>query len=635
MLWVVGDLIDLQARVLAWLRDDFEFFCREAVRIRALVGDDGEVLDEDATEDGPKVSRKRWRYVPLILNDEQREFVASILDDEAKGRGSRIIVLKARKLGISTVVLALAYWFGTFREGWESLTMAHIASSTRKIAAIGTTMARKMPDHLRPFIGAKLADGGLVWANQSMLRVQTQGSDHGARGSSPSLLHMSEVGLWDHRRVASTASDAIDATLSALEEDGEEAACGTIAIMESTANGQAGAFYDRVQACLKGRSSWRLMFFPWHTAKKHQYPLRPGDAELLAAAVASPDPESVWRESSTFRDESGSIDHAAADVWAPRAVEFGLTPPQVRWALRKWRDTVKFDQEYPLSIEMAFMSSGRPVVPENVRARIVEPTTPAPVTLGLLPAVEPGKVPTWAKMVRGARKGHEWRIYAEPVASWSERYVVGVDVAGGLGGKADASCVQVFDRVLKKQVAQLYSNTIQPDELGEQVDAIGRLYCGNTGPAYTVVEMNNHGLTTIRKLLDLGYPRLYTRDRTQDPGTVLQWASVYGFNTNGQTRPDILNGWRAALVSGGWVMHSPELADECRVFVYGTGKDPERMDHQPGEHSDAIMASAMALEGDRLLTAPVEFIKPYYDPRKDNDFCAPQTVEAGWISAWR
>lgn len=630
----MSDLVELQARVLSFLRDDFEYFCHEAIRIRALVGDDGEVIDEDATEDGPAKRGKRWRYVPLVLNDEQRAFVNTILQDEAEGRGSRIIVLKARKLGISTVVQALAYWFGAFREGWESLTMAHIAPATRKIASIGTTMARRIPEHLRPFIGAKLVDGGLVWANQSMLRVQTQGSDHGARGSSPSLLHMSEVGLWDHRRRSSDASDAIDATMSALEEDGEEAACGTIAVMESTANGQAGAFYERVQACLKGKSSWRLMFFPWHTAKKHQYPLRPGDAELMAAAAASDDPESVWRESPIFRDATGSIDHAAADVWCPRAVEYGLTPPQVRWALRKWRDTTKFDQEYPLSVEMAFMASGRPVIPEAVRVTIVEPTEPAPLAVGLLPSIEPGTTPTWAKTLKTAGKGHAWRIYAPPVPLWSDRYVIGVDVAGGLGGEADASCIQVLDRVTKRQVAQLYTNTIPPDELGNQVGAIGRLYGGTTGPAYAVVEVNNHGLTTIRRLLDLGYPRLYTRDRTQDPGTVLQWASVYGFNTTGQTRPDLLNNWRTALVKAGWAFYSPEVADECRSFVYGAGKDPERMDHLPGEHSDAILASAMAIEGDRILSAPVETMVRTYHPSRIDDDDDLDTQEPLWLTRW-
>jgi hypothetical protein len=607
----VGALSLEAVSVLTALRDDFEAFCELCVRIRALADDE----DDDAPT--RKGKPKRWRIIPLRLNDEQRAVVETILRDEAEGRGSRIIVLKARKLGISTVVQALAFWLGCFRPGWQSVTIAHIAPSTRVIGRMGVDMAKHLPDLFVPFMGATPREGGIVWANGSSMSVQTQRSDHAARGSSPSLLHMSEVGLWDHGRRASTAEESIAATLDALETDGEHAALGTIAIIESTANGQQGSFYERWQRASSGESGWTPLFFPWQTAAKHVYPLRAGDAEMVAAIAASSNPVEAWKSSGVFVTSSGKFDPEAADLFAPRAHEYGLTPPQVRWYVTKWneknRDITIVDQEFPLSPAHAFAASGRPVLPSSVVDAIAEPEVPTPIWAGCLPLQTPGDKRLHAERWRTAiaNPGRYWRIYSEPVPSWRERYVVGCDVAGG--GGPDASAIQVLDRVTRRVVAEFHGEDVTPDDLGVQLDAIGRLYGGELGPAMVVPESNNHGVATIRKLLDLGYPRIYTRSHpTMHAGARPDaWTSIYGHETNQSTRPVLMSSWRAALVQGTMVLHSPRIQAECRTLVYD---EQGRMDHTPGKRSDLIIASALALAGDRVLSAPVEITVVRHDP---------------------
>ena len=607
----MGALSPEAVEVLARLRDDFEAFCELCVRIRALADDE----DDDAPT--RKSKAKRWRIIPLRLNDEQRAVVDTILRDEAEGRGSRIIVLKARKLGISTVVQALAFWFGCFRPGWQSVTIAHIAPSTRVIARMGVDMAKNLPELFRPYMGATPKEGGIVWANGSTMSVQTQRSDHAARGSSPSLLHMSEVGLWDHGRRSSTAEESIAATLDALETDGERAAPGTIAIIESTANGQQGSFYERWQRASTGESGWTPLFFPWQTARKHIYPLRPGDAEMVEAIAAAPDPIEAWKTSGVFTTSSGKFDAEAADLFAPRAVEYNLSPAQVRWYVGKWneknRDIVIVDQEFPLSPAHAFAASGRPVLPSSVVESIAEPEVPTPIWAGCLPMATPGdkrRLPDqWRAAI--ANPGRYWRIYAEPVWSWRDRYAIGCDVAGG--GGPDASAIQVLDRVTRRIVAEFHGEDITPDELGVQLDAIGRLYGGESGPAMVVPECNNQGIATIRKLLDLGYPRIFTRTHpTNHAGARPDaWTSIYGHETNQSTRPTLLTAWRAALVQGTLVAHSPRFQAECRTLVYD---ENGRMDHIAGKRSDLIIASALALAGDRILPAPIEVTVVRNDP---------------------
>lgn len=595
----MGTLPPEAVAVLTRLAEDFEAFCYACVRIRVLGKGD------------------RWEYVPLELTDEQREVVDRILQDEREGRGSRIIVLKARKLGISTVIQALMYWMGSFRPGWQSLTIAHIASSTRVIARIGVDMALKLPELFVPYFGATPCDGGLKWPNGSMMTVQTQRSDNAAAGSSPSFVHMSEVGLWDHGRKSSTAEGIIVTTLDALETTGEEAAAGTIAVIESTARGQQGSFYERWRRAVSGESGWTHFFFPWHTAKKHQYPPRPGDAEIMEAVKASPDPERVWKESGVFVTAFGKHDPEAADIFAPRAVEFGLTPAQVRWYVGQWnaksRNLAVIDQEWPLSPEHAFAASGRPVLPASVVNDMVEPEVPAPVWAGFMPMAVPGDkrdvAKRWAEVT--SRDGRHWRLYEAPHANWRDRYVIGGDIASG--GGPDASAIQVLDRVTRRIVAEFHGEDTTPDDLAVQMVSAGYLYGGATGPAMVVPESNNHGAATVRKLLDLGYPRIYTRQHATAATANARpdaWTSIYGHETNQATRPVLLSEWRAAVISGRLIISSPRTQSECRTLVYDA---KGRMDHVPGKRSDLVIASALALAGDRILPAPIEITVVKHD----------------------
>lgn len=599
----MGALAPETLNVLGRLAADFGTFCHVCVRIRAL---EGEGKD------------KRWRYVPLELTDEQRVVVETILRDEAEGRGSRIIVLKARKLGVSTAIQALMYWMCSFRPGWQALTIAHIAKSTRVIARIGVDMAIKLPEMFIPYFGATPCDGGLKWPNGSMMTVQTQNSDNAAAGSSPSSVHMSEVGLWDDGRASSTAEGIIVTTLDALETSGEEAAVGTIAIIESTARGQQGSFYDRWGRAVSGESGWTPLFFPWQTAAKHNYPFRDGDQEMLDVIDAAADPVQAWKDTGLFVTKTGKYDPEAADIFAPRADEFGLTPPQVRWYVAQWnaksRNLAIIDQEFPLTPEHAFATSGRPVLPSSVVDAIVEPDIPAPVWAGCLRPVIPGDrrhaSERWKEAT--ATMGREWRLYEAPVANWRDRYVLGCDVASG--GGPDASAIQVLDRVSRRVVAELHAEEMTPDDLAVQLDAAGRLYGGELGPAMVVPESNNHGVATIRKLLDLGYPRIYTRTHpTQATANARPdaWTNIYGHETNTATRPVLLTEWRAAVVAGTLILHSPRIQSECRALVYDK---KGRMDHVAGKRSDLIIASALALAGDRILSAPVEITVVRHDP---------------------
>ena len=84
-------------------------------------------------------------------------------------------------------------------------------------------------------------------------------------------------------------------------------------------------------------------------------------------------------------------------------------------------------------------------------------------------------------------------------------YVMGVDTAEGLG-HGDYSCIQVLDVRTGEQVA-VWHGHIPPDELAHECERVGLFY----RDALCCVESNNHGLTTITVLRQLGYPRLFRK----------------------------------------------------------------------------------------------------------------------------
>ncbi len=86
-----------------------------------------------------------------------------------------------------------------------------------------------------------------------------------------------------------------------------------------------------------------------------------------------------------------------------------------------------------------------------------------------------------------------------------EAYVLGVDTAEGLG-HGDYSCIQVL-AVSSGVQAAVWHGHIPPDELAQEVLNVGLWY----RDALCCVESNNHGLTTLTVLRQLGYPRLFRK----------------------------------------------------------------------------------------------------------------------------
>jgi len=182
-----------------------------------------------------------------------------------------------------------------------------------------------------------------------------------------------------------------------------------------------------------------------------------------------------------------------------------------------------------------------------------------------------------------------WTIYREPEEDGL--YVCGGDVAEGIEG-GDYSVAIIWNRKTGEEVA-MWRGLIAPDRFGEILNKKGREY----NNALMVVEINNHGLTTVTVLKQLIYPSMYFRQaKLETLGTTT--SDRIGWKTTKVTRPLLIDDFIQMARDKEIVIHSKILLDEMSVFVYD---DNGNMVPQSGFFDDTIFSAGIGLQGFKVL----------------------------------
>ena len=129
--------------------------------------------------------------------------------------------------------------------------------------------------------------------------------------------------------------------------------------------------------------------------------------------------------------------------------------------------------------------------------------------------------------------------------------------------------------------------------------------------AYLIVEKNNHGLTTLKSILETEYWNIYyqkTYDKLNDVIT-----KKLGFTTNKKSKPMIIDKLQEYIREKYISMWDMDIVKECYTYVID---EKGATNAQEGCHDDCVMSLALALtavlEGrgeDYLPEIPIERIK--------------------------
>jgi len=530
-------------------------------------------------------SRMQWNLVPFSLNAEQIALLDEIKRQEKEQGFVRIIIDKARKLGMSTFIQALKMHTCMFNPQIHALTVAHEESATRELFRIGKRIAENVDSRIGSPLKGKPKGHLLEWDNGSRAECQTQGgSPDSERGSTPNFLHISELPSWESSRKTTSAADVAQALLNAVPTTPN-----TLILIESTAMGLGNLFAEIWHRAIKNEQGnlFVPMFFPWTGRKAYSVP-----APTRKQATQEARLDEQMRLAHDTKDVTGF--HAAANelqysqLQRDRAIKYNLSPDQIRF----WQQTLvnacaadqdRFDQEWPVSWQVSFVASGRAVFSGSMLQKRIKQVEKQEFAQGSLVEAE--------GTVRLQRDGGAWQIYKQPEPD--RRYVIGADAAaGGRNKDDDYSCIQVIDRATEEQVAEFYDK-VPPDRLGDQMALAAKLY----NNALCAPEANGPGLVTIHQLINK-YPHCTIYRRFAVPGQVAgSETKLLGYNTNVKTRHYLFGQFESAVRRGEATINSQRLLSEMITLIRAKGTG--RPEASPGYHDDACVAFAIALDVSR------------------------------------
>jgi len=485
----------------------------------------------------------------------------------------RILALKPRQKGSSTVSAAVVYYHCR-RYRSRAVQIADRYRNSDNLFA----MTNRYAEHdLFPWgtvwqataATAKVMRGRELW---SRVDKDTAENPRAGRSGTIQVLHVSEAAHFPTDGEKS-AEKTMLSLLNSLADVPE-----SVAIVETTANGAAGWFYEQWQgavtlgdfkAGVRG-NGWIKIFAPWFAFEESRLPLGEAEAAALRASLSE-------------REQRGMT-------------LYGWDLEQVAWRRRTLAQKCSgreelFDQEYPEDEQSAFLSSGRLRFSAAGLAR--------------LRGMQGSRAPEHGFLHR------EEAVRFEPhEAGWAEiwehpregaRYLLWCDTATGREQTRDS---RDPDRhsvlVLRAPLAEpdgteepaLLAARVRPpcyDDwhlLEEKVIALSLYY----GKCLIGVEVPM-GLTLLEGLRRAGMP-LFKRKT--------DGVERLGFQTNTATKPLVIASLSRAIDGDPpLVVYDPHTIGELHTFaVHEDGREAAL----PGCHDDDVMALAMAVHHLKLAT---------------------------------
>ena len=164
--------------------------------------------------------------------------------------------------------------------------------------------------------------------------------------------------------------------------------------------------------------------------------------------------------------------------------------------------------------------------------------------------------------------------------------VIGADVAMKTYD-GDYSCAVVLDQEMR--VCAIWHGRIDGKDFAKVLHDLGRWYARSNAYPLIAVESNAMGVVPLAELRELGYPKIYRRESTDQrvaPGAL----ETLGWMTNRRTKPIMVENINSAINQGEVRLMDKELAIELKGFVR---KPNNQMGGSPFD--DRVMALGIAI----------------------------------------
>lgn len=484
-----------------------------------------------------KIRNKSGKIVPLTLNQGQQRLYDVIKQQHSEQKPVRVIILKARQIGFSTLTESLIFTNTSTKHNIRSGIIAHKDDSTTNLFNMSKLMYEQLPQPLKPQQKASNAKE-IIFDNddgtglKSKIRCMTAGADGIGRSDTFTNLHLSELAFWpgDKKKTMLGLMQAVPNLH------------GTMVIIESTPNGYE-YFQELWERAVEGKSDYYPLFVGWNEMDDYKLPY---DGFQLT------DYEEKLKET------------------------YNLTNDQLTW--RRWSienncggDELQFRQEYPICPEEAFVASGNCVFnKENLieRLKVVN----EPTSIGRFDFDYDGLSITNIRFVEDD-KG-PIKIWNHPVED--NYYVLGGDTAGE---GSDFFVNQVINNQTGHQDA-IYRLDTDETLYAHQTYCLGMYY----NKALVGIE-TNFSTYPVKELQRLKYPNQFVRRKEDTYNGTFQ--ESYGVKTTKSTRPLFVGHVVDVVREDCDSINDKTTLREGITFIKDNNGKPQAME---GKHDDTILA---------------------------------------------
>lgn len=521
----------------------------------------------------------------FTLNRGQRKLLKLIYDADKHGKPVRIIIVKSRQIGFSTLIQLYMAWKQLFVLGAvNSVIVAHIENTARIIRGMYSKMLAKLPTWLLGVdkIVDKLALTPFERGNKTLIvkgvgcriTIGSAEKPNNIVGDDILMAHFSEVGLYK------TTQGIKPEQLVQSIMGGISYAPNTMIFYESTARGVGNFFHTEWLHATSDdpneKSVFTPLFIPWYDGDNDVLPI-----ENYTKFVQQMNEYELW------------------------LFEQGATLESIAWyrdASRQMKDQWRWKSERPSTATEAFQTSGHRLYPQDDVERLRKNCRQPNFIGDVFGDSDCGEKALQHIEFREQREG-PLKIWfmpdTEPEKQCNDRYITVVDV-GGTSDHSDRSVICVFDRYDMTRggvpiVVAEWCGHCQHYILAWKAVQIATAYDN----ALLVIESNTleteqtEGVSGeyILDEIALHYDNLYCRiplDKI-NMGFEPRW----GFQTNKSTKATVCKHQQKALAKNMYIETCKEAADEHDFMeIKPNGRTIGAID---GQHDDRHITRAIGV----------------------------------------
>lgn len=520
-----------------------------------------------------QIQTKHGGLVTYVAKWEQCELYELIRRQIAAGLPALIIILKARQIGFSTAIGLLFEALALVRDAIDVLVASHEVKSQKRIWSIYKTAWRQLPSNFTRWKDPETGRMGprarydsrqeLEFKdNNTHIGVYVAGKGELGRSGATHCAHLSEFARWKNQK------EDLNSVMSSVPREG----AGSIAVIETTANGWGDTFHEMWQAAEAAKAKrephpWVPLFMPW------------------------------WRESAYQSKpvKDFELDEAEQRLYDEVERRYGhrLNKAQLQWRRDKISgdcggDVRLFDQENPSTPEHAFAATGENVfeaesLEYQVRKYVTDPIGYFEVELTRLgqPYLRPERFILDNKAV--PIKGR-LRLYRHPE---NRECLLMADPTHAVSDNSDPAAIHIIDVHTLEQLA-VWEGRMEQHSFGDLCVAL----CRHFNDAFGVIE-SNIGLTTVNRMIELGYGNIHWHKPTGHYQADPTWQP--GYLTSAKGRDEAIRITKRLADEKLLVLYDARTLHEMQAFQEVKTGTKYRAQAPKDKHDNLVMALAIGL----------------------------------------